>query len=108
MAASTTEPTTTDEPAPENYRHLDTPGDRPDRWVHRETGLAVDLMRYARHRTAADVMPDHFQYKLVIRPNGPNGSGRAVASATDGDSAQVMATNWMVEHPEGVWDGGEA
>lgn len=83
-------------------------GDR--RWVHRETGLAVDLFRYARDRTPdATGVPDWYEYQLVIRPDGPDGRGVRVGEQVwERDAAERLAREWMREHPGGRFDGGEA
>lgn len=93
--------------APPGYRPVDLSGLGDRRWVHEQTGLAVDLFRYARYRTARQTgVPDHYEHRLVIRPDGPDGRGVHVDSTTEPSYAVPMAAQWMREHPDGVFDGG--
>lgn len=99
--------------APGQYRELETPGDRPERWVHEHTGLVVELRRYARYRTAKSTgTPDHYAYRLVIRPNGSDAPGVCVDSTRrgfdygSGPGPTALAHEWMREHPDGRFEGG--
>lgn len=112
MAASqpdTTTDDTTPDVAPGEYRRADPTGLGDRRWVHDRTGLAVDLFRYARHKTAgATGVPDSYEYQLVIRPDGVDGGGQRVRDEIwDADVAVTVARDWMREHPSGTFEGGD-
>lgn len=96
--------------APGQYRLADTVGDQPRQWVHNVTGLAVDLRRYARHKTARDTQIDHYEYRLVIRPDGFGTPGTCVESTRrgfdfgSGRDPVELAYDWMREHADGTAD----
>lgn len=105
MATATTPRTDASNDAPPGYRPVDLPGLGDRRWIHEVTGLAVDIMRFARqHSVESTGTPDWYEHRLVIRPDGPDGGGRAVDKTDDPDYAIPMAAQWMREHPEGVCD----
>lgn len=105
--ATTTKPNH-DETSPPNYEPVELTGLGDRRWVHRETGLAVDIYRYARQHSPVSMgTPDWYEYQLVIRPDGPDGQGYKIDTTDTPEYAVPMAAQWMREHPGGLFDGGE-
>lgn len=105
-------PDTAADAAPGQYREVETPGQKPRRWIHDGTGLVVELFRYARPYHRHDPLPDHHEYRLVVRPDGPDGEGQCVDSTTDGfangpndRTPADVAREWMAAHPDGVFEG---
>lgn len=105
MAASHAD-SITDDPAPPGYRPVELPGLGDRRWIHQETGLAVDIMRFGRyHSHESTGTPDWYEHRVVVRPGGPAGRGRTVSTIDAGqDVAEGAARDWMAAHPDGVAD----
>ena len=76
-------------------------------WIHAETGVCVDLQRFARPTQMHDPETsrvDHYEFRLVVRPDGAGEPGTCVDSTTDPDHKYWMALQWLRAHADGVVD----
>lgn len=91
---------------PPQWRSVEKPnGER--QWIHRETGVCVDLQRFARMNqmhTPETSRVDHYEFRLVVRPDGPGTPGECVDRTTDDDHSYWMALQWLRSHRDGEVD----
>lgn len=94
--------------APENYLPVSASvGSR--LWEHNQTGLQVELFRYARFYHRTDPTPDYYEFQLAIRHHGRSARVDQTTTnygegGTDNDPVG-MAREWMRAHPDGKWEG---
>lgn len=105
-ANDTTEPKPNDRSdVPAGYRRVEN-YNLVEQWEHVETGLSVELYRYARPTQMHDARTstiDHYEYRLVVRPDGPGSEGECVDRTTERDP-DAMAREWLRAHPNGRVD----
>lgn len=106
MSTDTTNLQSDSDDVPREWRSVEKPnGER--QWIHRETGVCVDLQRFARMNqmhTPETSRVDHYEFRLVVRPDGPGTPGECVDRTTDEDHSYWMALQWLRSHRDGEVD----
>lgn len=105
MSTDTTNPQSDSDcpDVPASWRPVEKPNGE-HQWIHRDTGVCVDLQRFARMTQMHDPETsrvDHYEFRLVVRPDGPGTLGECVDRTTDEDHKFWMALQWLRAHRDG-------